>query len=105
MDLVKYCLLLPISRAMPVVCRYPHSFSVDNIGSSFRCNRSFAVGNYLLAIWFPALSVIPLSGEHDTDIRDCNEFDNIDSNGPNHLEGADTDTARGALVNGGKLLV
>ena len=50
MDLVKYCLFLPIIRAMPVVCRCLYSFSLDNIGSSFRCNRRFALGNYLLAI-------------------------------------------------------
>ena len=105
MDLVKYCLFLPISRAMPVVCRRAYSFAVDNFGSSFCCNRSFAVGNYLLEIWFPTLSDIPLSGEHDTDIRDCNEFHNIDSDGPNHLEGAYINTAGGALVNRGKLLV
>ena len=105
MDLVKYCLFLPLSRAMPVVCRCPYSFSVDNIGSSFRYNRGFAVGNYLLAIWFPTLSDIPLSGKHDIDIRDCNEFDNIDYNRPNHLEGADTNTAGGTLVNRGKLFV
>ena len=105
MDLVKYCLFLPLSRARPVVCRRAHSFAVDNIGSNFRCNRGFAVGNYLLAIWFSTISDIPLSGEYDADIRNCNEFHNIDYNGPNHLEGADTNTAGGALVNRGKLLV
>ena len=101
MDLVKRCLFLPINCTGPLVYRCAHSFTVDNIGSNFCCNRKRAVGNYLLAVWFPILSDIPLSSEYDTYIHDCNEFDNIDSNGSHYLEGAYINTAEGALVNKG----